>query len=152
MRYAEFDPFEIGMAELGGVILGELLLHGLDVATAVGTPWPIPAGEALLVLGSYAPMFGLCTDPVAVRGHTAGYGIELRNGPGLTMRFVDGVYGLEPPSAGPVDCTISADPVAFLLVASGRMSQLQAIALGLIGASGAQPQLALGFTSLFAYP
>jgi hypothetical protein len=47
---------------------------------------------------------------------------------------------------------ISADPVAFLLVMSGRLGQWAAIALGLMSASGDRPELALGMTGLFRYP
>jgi hypothetical protein len=56
------------------------------------------------------------------------------------------------PDSGPVDCTITADPVAFLLVGSGRLSQWDAIALGLLEAGGDRPELALGFTDLFLFP
>jgi hypothetical protein len=67
-------------------------------------------------------------------------------------RFIDGEYRLEPADAGPVDCTISADPVAYLLVGAGRLSLWSAIALGLISAGGPRPELALRFNDLFIYP
>jgi hypothetical protein len=51
-----------------------------------------------------------------------------------------------------VDCTITADPVAFLLVDSGRMSQWAAIAVGLMKADGNRPELALRFNNLFLFP
>ena len=47
---------------------------------------------------------------------------------------------------------ISADPVAFLMVGVGRLSLWQAIALGLVSASGERPELALGFLKLFDQP
>ena len=39
-----------------------------------------------------------------------------------------------PAGSAPVDCVISADPVAFLLVGLGRITQWEAIALGLLSA------------------
>jgi uncharacterized protein (TIGR03083 family) len=39
-----------------GVILGEVLVHGHDIATAVGRPWAIAPAEAALVLAAMAPM------------------------------------------------------------------------------------------------
>ena len=95
-----------------------------------------------------APML----NPTTTHGLTAAYGVELRRGSSFAVRFVDGRYGLEPSGSAPVDCTISADPVAYLLVAAGRMSQWEAIALGLIAAEGPKPELALGFVDLFMYP
>jgi hypothetical protein len=68
----------------------------------------------------------------------------------MTVRFTDGALGVEPP--GPVDVTISADPVAFLLVSAGRLSRYEAIALGLLSAEGRRPELALGLPDLFVNP
>jgi len=152
VRYVEFSPTDIDLATAAGILLGEFVLHGYDIATATGQPWPIAPSDALLVLSGFAPVFGMVTNPEATKGHTAGYGVELRGGPRFTIRFTDGVYRLEPPDSGPVDCTVSADPVAFLLVGTGRLTQWEAIALGLLGAGGDRPELALGFTSLFVYP
>jgi uncharacterized protein (TIGR03083 family) len=152
VRYVEFSPLDIDLVTAAGILLGEIVIHGYDMAIAVGMPWPISSPEALLVLAGYAPIIGMVTDPETARGHSAGYDVEMRGGPRFTIRFVDGEYRLEPPDSGPVDCSISADPVAFLMVATGRLSQWDAIALGLLSAGGARPELALGFTRLFAYP
>lgn len=105
----------------------------------------------MLVLGAYLPLLGLVTDPNATKGHSADYGITLRGGPALAVRFADGVFDLAE-AGGPVDCEISADPVAFLLTFTGRLSRWQAIALGLISAGGERPELALGFPDLFVFP
>jgi uncharacterized protein (TIGR03083 family) len=137
---------------LVGITVAEHLLHGYDIAVAVGRPWPIEPHHAALGLFGYRPSYRLRLNPSMTRAHTAGYAIELTTGERFTIRFVDGEYGLEPPNSGPVDCTITADPVAFLLVESGRISQWAAIALGLIEADGARPGLALGFNNLFLFP
>jgi uncharacterized protein (TIGR03083 family) len=142
----------LDLATLLCVQLYDWLLHGYDIARAVGRPWPIPAGQAALALAGSTQAFCICLNPATTAGHTAAYGIELRGGLGeLTVRFIDGRYSVEPPG-GSVDCTISADPVALLLVASGRMIQFEAIALGLLSTGGHRPELALGFTSLFIAP
>ncbi len=143
---------KLGLAQLAGVQLAELVLHGYDMALAVGAPWPIDPQHALVILNGYGPAFGLVVNRERVNGLNAGFGIELRGGPSFTARFVDGEYQVEAPDAGPVDCTISADPVAFLLVASGRLNPLTAGALGLLSAGGDQPDLALSFNQLFVYP
>jgi mycothiol maleylpyruvate isomerase-like protein len=148
----DFTGCPITLAALAGLMVGEVVLHGYDLAFALGWPWPIDPIDANLSLGGFAPVLGLIVDPEQARGHSAGYGIELRGGPAMTVRFTDGVYGLEAAGAAPVDVTISADPVAFLLVASGRLSRYEAIALGLLSAGGRRPELALGFPDLFYNP
>ena len=142
----------IPIPNLIAVATAEHLVHGYDIAAAVKRPWPITAAEAGIALFGYGPAYGLCLNPATTAGHTAGYGIELRTGERFTIRFVDGEYCLEPPDTGPVDCTITADPVAFLLVGSGRMTQWQAIALGVMEVGGDRPDLALKFLDLFLFP
>jgi uncharacterized protein (TIGR03083 family) len=144
------NPFTV--AGLAGVLLGEELLHGYDIATAIGRPWPIDLADTQLVLAAYAPAFGFILNPETTRGLSAGFGIELRGIGEMTVRFSDGVFGLEEAGAAPVDATISADPVAFLMVGAGRLSRYQAIALGLMSVGGNDPSLAIGFPDLFLYP
>jgi uncharacterized protein (TIGR03083 family) len=139
-------------AGMAGILLGEELLHGYDIATAIGRPWPIDPADTELVLAGYAPVFGWVVNPDTTRGLSAGVGIELRGLGEMTVRFTDGVFGLEEGGAAPVDATISADPVAFLLVGTNRLSRHQAIALGLLSVGGNQPDLAMGFPDLFLYP
>jgi uncharacterized protein (TIGR03083 family) len=137
---------------LVGSRLGEVLLHGYDMAAALGRPWPIDPVDAAVVLSAYAPMFGVFVDPERTRGLTAGFRIELRSVGAMTVRFTDGAYSLQNGDTGPVDATISADPVAYLMVTSGRLTRYEALALGLIGVDGNRPDLAIGFFDLFRYP
>lgn len=144
--------FPIPVPNMVAIAMAEHLVHGYDIAVAVQRPWPITTAHALLAHFGYGPAYGLCLNPATTAGHTAGYGIEFRTGERFTIRFVDGEYQVEPPDSGPVDCTITADPVAFLLVGSGRMTQWEAIALGLMEVGGDRPDLALEFGSRFLYP
>jgi putative sterol carrier protein len=70
----------------------------------------------------------------------------------VTARFTDGAYSVEEGMAGDVDATMSVDPVAFLMIESGRLSRYEAAALGLLEVGGNQPDLALGFFDLIVYP
>ena len=144
------NPYTV--AGIAGVLLGEELLHGYDIATAIGRPWPLDPADTQVVLAAYAPVFGFVLNPETTRGLSAGFGIELRGVGEMTVRFTEGVFGLEDAGAGPVDATISADPVAFLMVGTGRLSRYQAIALGLLSVGGNHPDLAIGFWDLFLYP
>jgi len=142
----------IDLASLAGILLGETLLHGYDIARATAHPWPIDPADATLVLRGYAPIYGMVVNPETSRGHTATYKVQLRDGPCFIVRFVNGEYRLEPSRASAVDCVISADPVAYLMVSTGRLGPWEAIALGLIEATGTRPELALRFNDLFSYP
>lgn len=139
-------------ATLAGVLLAEVVMHGYDMAYALGRPWPIDPAHAGLILTAYAPLFPLIVDPVRAKGHSAAYELDFGGGPVVTVRFTDGVLRLEPPGTAAVDVTICADPVAFLMVADGRLSQYEAIALGRMSARGAHPELAAGFRDLFTNP
>ncbi len=151
------DPviFQAGLPHtlfgLVGILLGEVLLHGYDMATALNRPWPIDPGDAALVLAAATPVFALWVDPERTKDLDAAVGIELRGAGAMTARFTDGVFGIEPPG-GPVDATLSADPVAYLMVGSGRLSRCEAVALGGIVLGGNRPDLAFDFPTLFIFP
>jgi uncharacterized protein (TIGR03083 family) len=151
------DPitFQVGLPHtlfgLVGIFLGEVLMHGFDMASALERPWPIDAGDAALVLAAYTPVFALQADPERTKGLTAAIGIELRGAGEMTARFTDGTFGIEP-AGGEVDATLSADPVTFLMVGSGRLSRYDAVALGAMTVGGNRPDLAFDFFTLFVYP
>jgi hypothetical protein len=142
----------LDLASLICISLGEHVLHGYDIARAVGSPWPIDPLHARLVLSGYGPCYGSWLNGEVPPDLATGYGIELRGGDGFAVRFLEGGCHLEPWDSEAVDCTISADPVAFLLVQSGRMNQWEAIALGLYSTKGPRSELGLTFVDLFAYP
>ena len=59
---------------------------------------------------------------------------------------------VEPSPNVPVDCRISAGPVAFLLVAYGRQAQWQPVLLGRITAWGRRPWRAFALQRLLVNP
>jgi len=143
---------QLDLATLVGLMVGEIVVHGYDIAQAVARPWPLLPDEVGLVLGAYGPLIGLTVDPDRTRGLSATIAVDLRGLASSVVRFDDGRFSLEPPGAEPVDATLSADPAAFLLVTSGRMDRWSAFALGLYRAGGARPELAVEFEDLFVFP
>ena len=119
----------IDLADLACIALGEYLLHGFDVARSIGHPWPIDPGHAALALHGYLPLYRPIVNPRTTSGLTAAYGIKLPGSDEFTIRFTNGTYTLDAAESGPVDCTITADPTAFLLVVTGRLPAAAAIAL-----------------------
>jgi len=137
---------------LTGTLLGDVLLHGYDVADRTQRPWRIDAVDATVVVAAYAPLYCLIVDPDRTKGLDVAVSIDLRGGGPVVARFRNGQFSFEKASRDPVDATISADPVAFLMVGSGRLDRSAAIALGLMELGGPHPDLAMAFPDYFAYP
>lgn len=141
-------------AILTSVLLGEQLIHGLDLARAAGRPWPIAGDDALRVIAGIMPVMGNYLNRDAARGLQISY--ELRFGPGDRYRFaINGPTATTSPAEGapgPADCVITADPVAFLLVGYGRAGQWGQILRGKLRAGGRRPWLAFRFSSLLTGP
>ena len=100
-------------------------------------------------------MLPLLFDARRAQGLQADYEVRVRGGERFRMRIADGTA--ESLEAGEragrnVDCVISLDPRAALLVGFGRSSLARAMLNGGAVASGRRPWLGLRFTSLFATP
>ncbi|HVL26669.1 MAG TPA: maleylpyruvate isomerase N-terminal domain-containing protein [Acidimicrobiales bacterium] len=139
-------------------ILNELTVHGHDIAKAEGVAWPISKTTARLVLeGFVVPVLTHIGDQLVheenARGVRVAYRLHLRGGGSSTWRFQDGKLTVtQGPSNEPVDCHISADPVAFLLVTWGRLNQWRAIGRGQLLAWGRKPWMGLKLRSLVRNP
>jgi len=133
--------------------LGELTVHGHDIATGTGRPWPISDEDAKLVVGTVCPnMSPLAVRPEAGRRAPVTYEVRLRgNGPLYVIRVADGTAEVRA-AGGRVDCVISADPVTYLLVVYGRMPLGRALMRGGMLAYGRRPWLGLRFKNLFFNP
>jgi uncharacterized protein (TIGR03083 family) len=132
------------VAGLAGVVLGEMLLHGYDIACTVGAPWSILPEDVALVLHGHGAAFPEMVDRVTTRGLTVSYDIDLGRAGRLGVGFVDGVFAVTDPAAAaePATCRIEACPRAFLLVSTGRLSVWTAVSLGLWRGAGTRPGLA----------
>ena len=138
---------------LTALALSELTVHGHDIATGTGRPWPISAEHAKLILGTVCPeMAPLIVRPEAGRGAPVTYEVRLRgDGPRYVIRVADGTAQVRA-VGGPVDCVISADPVTYLLVVYGRMPLGRGLLHGAVFAKGRRPWLGLRFKNLFFNP
>lgn len=136
-----------------GVYLGELLVHGLDLARALGRGWPIGRGEAVAVFDGLVPFLPEFVKTDAARRAAGTYHLHFRGDGDYTV-VVSGDGGLTIERARPrrADLHISLSPVAYLLVGYGRASQWTATAKGQITTWGRKPWLALRFADLFERP
>jgi uncharacterized protein (TIGR03083 family) len=132
-------------------LLGEQLIHGLDIARAARVPWTIGAEDAHLVIGGVMAMVPDYVDREAAAGRRVSYELRLRGGPGYRISIDDGAALVSEPGAA-ADCRISADPVAFLLVGYGRTGQWGQIARGKLMAGGRKPWLGFSFGRFLLSP
>jgi hypothetical protein len=132
------------------LLLGEQLVHGLDIARAGGRPWDIATSDALLVTpGAMAVMpqylrAGRATAPMS-------FELRLRGGPHYRFAVTDGSAHIG--AAGQrADCVITADPVDFLLLGYGRISQWSVLLRGRLRPGGRKPWRAGRFATLLHHP
>jgi hypothetical protein len=133
--------------EMSTSLLGEQLVHGFDIARAVGRNWPISRQDALLVLSGSVSLMPAFVDREATRGLHVSYELRFRGGPRYRLAIDDGSATVS--AAGEkVDCWISADPVSFLLVGYGRIGQWGQAFRGRLVSGGHKPWLGLKFGRL----
>jgi uncharacterized protein (TIGR03083 family) len=151
-RVAFHGGTTLDLAAQTGILLGEYLIHGLDLARSAQRLWPIDPGHARLVIAAATALLPRYLDPDAARGVTVGYDVRIRGGPRFGLRVADGAATVESGRVVPVDCHISADPVAFLIVAYGRGSPWPPTLRGKVTAWGRKPWRAFGLTRLLMNP
>ncbi|HEX4256773.1 MAG TPA: maleylpyruvate isomerase family mycothiol-dependent enzyme [Streptosporangiaceae bacterium] len=146
-------PFGMAVrpATIAAIVLGEQLIHGLDLARAAGQPSPITAGDARLVIPGLMDVLPGYINRDRARGLHARY--ELRFGADLRYQLtIDDGAGAVGPASGRPDCVITADPAAFLLVGYGRISQRGPILRGKLRSGGRKPWLGFRFGGLTVNP
>ena len=127
-------------------LLNETVVHAYDIARAARLPWPISRPHAALVLDGFLfPMLTVVgpalVDQQAARGLRATYAIHVRGGGRHVLAYDDGALVADGPGPHRIDCHLSADPAAMLLVVWQRRSQWEAIARGQLLAWGRRPWL-----------
>jgi uncharacterized protein (TIGR03083 family) len=140
----------IGPSTMTGLLLGEQLIHGLDIARATERMWSISPEDARLVIPAV-----LTVAPNYLRRsrthERVSFELRIRGGERYRMAVRDGAAVVT--AAGePADCTITADPVEFLLLGYGRTSQVSPLLRGKIRPGGRKPWRAMKFGTLLSSP
>ncbi|MBW3547717.1 MAG: maleylpyruvate isomerase N-terminal domain-containing protein [Actinobacteria bacterium] len=142
----------LSVATATAMLVGEQLMHGYDIARTMRAPWPIGRHEARLVIRALTSMLPLVAKPAPAGGADSRYDIRIRGGPRFVVQLDEGKVTVEPSPSEAACCYISAEPVAFLLVAYGRVNQWAPMAKGRLVAGGRRPWRALRFKDLFFNP
>lgn len=144
----------LSLAAVVGLFLSETVLHTLDVARATGQTWTIPPAVARLIISlAYLDTMPRTLDTARAGTMKASVRIHVRGGVTFGVD-VDGprVETRRDPAPGPAGCRISVDPVAFVLVASGRTTMARQVAAGRMVAYGRKPWLGPRIAGLFVHP
>jgi uncharacterized protein (TIGR03083 family) len=110
-----------------GVLLGELTIHGRDLAAATGRRAPLAAATASLVLDGVIAAMPAMLDPAGAAGVTLSVEIRVRGAGRRRLRLADGTLEVDGPRHGAPDVVISAKPVPFLLLSYGRIGRARAL-------------------------
>lgn len=133
------------------VLAGDFLIHGWDIARAVGVRWPITPADAIVVTRGFCEVIPMFVAPGAANFRGT-YEVLLRGGPAITMSFSDGRLTFAEGRATRPDCRIWANPSSFLLCGYGRLGLWSPAFKGQMLAYGRKPWLALRFPALLRQP
>jgi uncharacterized protein (TIGR03083 family) len=149
--YPWYSGLTLDVATGTGIALAEVLVHGYDVARSIGRPWRISPEDARTIVRASLVLAPHYVDPEATKDAHVVYRLLVRGGPRVRVRIDDGTASVEG-GDGPADCTIRAEPVAFVLVSFGRMSRWRAAMRGRLLATGRKPWKGIAFSRSFLRP
>jgi putative sterol carrier protein len=145
------DGLVLEPAVMTCLLLGEQLIHGLDIARAAHRSWSIDREDALLVIPAVLSLAPKYLRPSQTKNLNISFEIRMRRGCRYRLAIANGT-GVVTAAGKKADCVITADPVAFLLVGGGRVRQLPVLLRGKLRAGGRKPWLAAKFGTLLASP
>ncbi len=130
------------------VLLGELTIHGRDLAAATGLRAPVAAATASLVLDGVFAAMPAMLDPARAAGVTLSVEIRIRGAGRRRLRFADGTLEVDGWRHGAPEVVVSARPVPLLLLSYGRVGRARALLGGTI-VWGRRPHRAFLLDRLF---
>ena len=141
----------IGPSTMAALLLGEQLIHGLDISRTAKIPWTIAAADAFLVIPGVLTVAPQYLRPQRAAGVHISFELRMRGGASYRLAVDDG-QAVITAAAEKADCVITADPVAFLLLGYGRIPQLSPVLRGQLRPGGRKPWLAMKFGTLLDSP
>lgn len=133
--------------------VSELLVHGYDLARAVGAdlrPSVATSGAATAIAAAVmSEMLPRVLDERSAKGFTGSFEIRVRGGQRFVLRIADGRAWSEPARGRDIDCVLTLSAYPALLMGYDRVPVWRAIAAGKAWSSGRRPWLGLRFHTLF---
>lgn len=149
-------PFHAGLSlsplAAGGEWLGELVIHGRDIARASRRRWPIRSRDALLIaLFAFEVMPGYLD--ISRIGRPLRVAVRLLGGRPQAVTLGEGAVAVEDLMEGfPAQVRFLSTPQAWILDGYGRVSLAGAILRGLLVVGGKQPWRALDLQKALVAP
>lgn len=133
-------------------LICELMVHGDDIAQAIGARWDIDRAAAVLAAYSATAGLPLALDAEAAANEDIRAEIRLRGGAPFSIHIRDGRAWTEPGRASSPHVRVWADPAAFVMVGFGRTPLLRVLLRGRILAWGRRPWCMLKVPKLLLSP
>lgn len=138
-----FEGVEVPLSTLLAIELGELLVHGFDIARAAHLPWPIDPAAAVLTLQGYLPLMACTLDVARARGVQLAVEIRIRRMRPVVVVIADDALVVDESAGQRVDAHIAATPTAYLLLMWNRIPPWKPLLSGQFLIWGLRPWRAL---------
>ena len=142
----------LGVVTFASYVLCHLVMHGYPLARALGRPFMITEEQALMAVPFVMSVLPFVADSETARGLHGCIDVRIRGGSRFGIHFGDGGIHVAHGRPRRADCHLSADPVAFLLVATCLVGHWGQIARGRLFAWGRRPWLALKLQEALCVP
>ena len=134
-----FEGVQVPLSSVLAVELGELLVHGHDIASASGLPWRIDPDAARLALQGYVALFPSMLDPTRAQGVRLALEIRVRGMEPVGVSIADGRLTVGDPRELRVDAHLAATPDAYLLLMWNRIPRWKPVLRGQLMVWGRRP-------------
>lgn len=138
---APFQGISVPLSAVLGVELGELIVHGYDIARATRQPWPVEPADAALALAGVVQVLPLLLDAERAGHLRLRCRLHIRHGASVVIVVHDGTLHVEPSSDRTVDCHLTVDPLTFLLLSFHRIGPIGPVLRGKVLPWGRRPWL-----------
>lgn len=146
------EPFigvRVPLSTVLAIELGEVLVHGYDIARAARLPWRIEPADALVAHREFVALLPYLLDQKRSAGVRLSAELRIRGMEPVPVRVADGTLRIEKFVGQKVDVTMSVDPAAYLLMSFNRVGPVSQMLRGKLLVWGRRPWKIRTFQSIF---
>lgn len=143
-----FTGVHVPLSTLLAIELGEVLVHGYDIARAARLSWRIEPSDALAAQREFVALLPYLVDEKRSVGVRLTAELRIRGMPPIRVSVHDGVLEMGSRAGQKVDFTLSVDPAAYLLMSFNRVNPLGQLLRGKLLVWGRRPWKVATFQSV----